>query len=162
MNLHDWALDHLERIKDWVARVGEGGRVNYHADKAGAVLLNPVYHLVFGIGLPEIQRKARGFCFFPTHRFDVTNGRVPVDFRLTRSEHVEVGSVQDEDRVSHGSPIASDREVAGLGLDRDPAGFREAIDALPSAKAAIARSAYPAEWHLGFIVHGRAIYVTNP
>src|SRR5690349_8346756 len=51
--------------------------------------------------------------------------------------------------------------MARLGLDGDPAQFGEGIDPGPASEAAVARSLDPAEWHLRFVVHGRAVDVTD-
>src|SRR5579863_6205632 len=52
--------------------------------------------------------------------------------------------------------------MAGLRFDRNPAQFRELLDARFAAKASVAGRAHTAEWHLRFVVYGRSIDVANP
>src|SRR5579872_1414174 len=43
----------------------------------------------------------------------------------------------------------------------DPSKLRELGNTGETAEAAVARRTHTAEWHLGFVVHGRAIHMTN-
>ena len=53
------------------------------------------------------------------------------------------------------------REMAGLGLDRDPTQFGEAVDAGLAAEATVTGSLGAAERHLCLVMHGRAVDVAD-
>src|SRR6185369_7181 len=60
------------------------------------------------------------------------------------------------------SPFSSDRENPRLSLDRDPARFREAVDALAPAETAVTGGADPSEGHLRLVVHSRPVDMADP
>ena len=82
----------------------KAGRVD---DDAGALvdrLVDPVDQLVFAVGLAKL---AAGVSPAASRHIASTSASVvrAVDLRLARAEPVEVGAVEDVDRLGHGSPV---------------------------------------------------------
>ena len=79
------------------------GRID---DDAGAVvdrLVDPVDQLRLAVRLVELDRRAGGRA---AHRLDLGERGRAVDLRLARAQPVEVGAVEDEDRLRHAISLA--------------------------------------------------------
>ena len=118
VDFHHRALGRLQRIEQRDRRVRIGAGIEHDARRAITRLVHPLDQLAFVIGLSEVGRDTearRVRLHDPPH---IVQRRRAVDGRLALSEHVEVGSIEDEYRRRHlvpkaGSPFRRKRERLG-------------------------------------------------
>ena len=71
---------------------------------SAAGLLNPIDDFAFVVRLVKLEVEAVPGGGGAAQFFHVAEGRVAVDFRLARAEQIEIGSVEDVDRLRHARP----------------------------------------------------------
>src|SRR3546814_17238424 len=110
------------RISDWSSDVcssdlrgeGQGGGID---DDAGALvdrLVDPFDELSFVVGLVEADGAAAGA--LTAQRLDLGQGRAPVALGLAPDQPVEVGTVENEERLAGHVGRSADRRVGYEGV----------------------------------------------
>ena len=117
MHLHHRAFHHLDGIEHAIRGVSEGRGIDDHTGGADTGLLQPVDHLMLGIGLAKHQPEPSGLSHFAAGALHVSERIAAIDSRLAYAEQVQVRSVQDVDSASHlpfpnASPWISNRTLA--------------------------------------------------
>src|SRR3546814_14363354 len=91
----------------------------------GLGLVEPVDEMALVVRLPHVDRAIeRARAILELHG-DIVERIVAVDLGLAQAQPIEVGAVQDEDRVGHGSLSAADDDERALWLGR--AARRESV-----------------------------------
>jgi hypothetical protein len=114
MHLEHRQLGGLQRIEDGDRGVRKGAGVDHDACGLLARLLDPGDQLALVVRLAKVDRKPERAGPRLAPAANVGERLVAVDGGLTGAEQVEVGSVQDVDRLGHGRAGEPD----GAGLDR--------------------------------------------
>lgn len=100
VNLNQWSGASAQGImqRDRGMRISAG--VQYQATRLAGGFLDPIDQLALAIGLTELQPSLARF--LSQARFDVYERVMPVDFRFTCAQKVEIRSVKDINRLGHG------------------------------------------------------------
>src|ERR1700722_11977438 len=122
MHLDDMGVRTLDGIEDGDRGVAVSPCVKDHRLACAPRVLDPGDEITFVVGLTEMQRHVFTARCCRKARLDIGKRLVAIDIRLTAAEQIEVGSVEDVNRLDHGA------------LLRGPA--RSFLNRLPAAKKA--------------------------
>jgi hypothetical protein len=97
--------------------VGKGAGVDQdpgHPVAGGG--MNPVDQRPFMVGLEGVDRDPEAGSKRGQSAIDVGQGGVPIDFRLARSEQIQIGAVQDKN--AHGGQASAVRRLPASRVSR--------------------------------------------
>src|SRR6185369_7665612 len=106
MHLDDRQVGREECIEHRYRGVGQRTGVEDDAVGGFARLLYPVDELTFVVGLPKLDLQVEGRRSGEAPLLDIGQGVVAVNRRITHSEQIEVGTVQDIDGRHSNPPKA--------------------------------------------------------
>ena len=116
VNFHERHGDRHERITKCETGVGVGAGINHDAINITAPRVQLIDELSFSIMLCAHQRNVQ-FCRNPAQAlFDLREGRVPIDGRLSDAEKIQIGSVEQADFHALFSPLSQAENCARSSL----------------------------------------------
>src|SRR3954449_11283247 len=95
-------LDELQRVQDRDRAERKAGGIDDYRSLPFERFLQPVDHLSFMIRLPEDALQSELLCEAAALRLDLGQRCRAVEMRLTLTEHVQIGAIEDVDR-RHGN-----------------------------------------------------------
>src|ERR1700683_80851 len=126
VHLDDRCLHGEECVKNRDGRCGEPGGIE---DQPGSFfrpgLLNPVDDLTLVIGLPELDGETEALRRGAAKVLHVGERGAPIDFWLTRTEQIEIWSVENKDRVWHRRAASASTPATGATARRAKSVYRE-------------------------------------
>jgi deoxyribodipyrimidine photo-lyase len=102
VDLYHRPVESVQRVKDGNGRVREGGWIDDNPAACVACFMDPVDQLILTVRLVIPDCKAMCLRSLRAKRLNVSHRVATIDFRLALAQQVQIGAVEDENRLGHG------------------------------------------------------------
>jgi hypothetical protein len=108
MYFDHWSLECVERIEDRYRRVRECRRIDHDPTRSSPGFVNPIDDFVLAIALMKDKFEIHLASDRATVAFYLGEGGVTVDFWLSLTKKIQVGTIQHHDPAFHRCFLSSD------------------------------------------------------